>query len=421
MSKKGEYKNKYRYLSKTFTIGFDENGKRIRKKVRGKTQAELNRKYKEAKELYEKGLDPRLDDITVAEWAALWLENYKKPNISDTYYNNLVSLTGKHIVKPLGAMSVKDVKEIHLQSIVNGLKGKSKSLTVKVMRCIKDMFTTAHSNGLTIVNPTTSLRPVDNVDGEREPLSKFEREIVLRTAFTHPEGLMLLIMLYCGLRRGEVLPLTLGDIDLETGFLDVNKAVEFPANKAKLKDTTKTKAGMRKVFIVPILLEELEKRVRDEVRKIISEMPDIVPDRKDYINEQLNKTLLFPMSDGGIRSKSSYRKLWENFQREMESVKIHLVDKSKDVRLLIEWEQVNVKEITAHRLRHTFATDLLEAGVQDRAIKYLMGHAQPDITGKYAKVMSKTLNRAFKLYCEQVEWDKNGTNRLSDEPQSIAT
>lgn len=103
----------------------------------------------------------------------------------------------------------------------------------------------------------------------------------------------------------------------------------------------------------------------------------------------------------------------------MEASKTDVVEKCEDKNLLKEWKKTDVKEITAHRLRHTFATDLLEAGVQDRAIKYLMGHAQPDITATYAKVMSKTLGRAYKLYCEYLECDKiviNGTTLTTQTP-----
>ena len=408
--RKRKQEKEYSYVSKTFTVGFDADGKRIRKRVFAKSQAELTRKFNALKKQYEMGLDVRWEGITVAEWSAMWLETYKKPNVGEKQYINLCSAVGKHVVKAIGFMPVKDVKEIHLQNIVVGLKGKSKSLTDKVHSCLKGIFATAKSNGLTIINPTETLDVPKNKDNEREPLTPLERELVLKTAYNHDVGLMLLLMIYSGLRKGEVLPLTWEDIDLGTGYINIDKGVSLPVNQAELKDMPKTEAGERKVFIVPALAEKLREAKEFATQDIILKMPDIVPDRDEYISTALKEKLLFPMRDGRIRSNTSYRRLWESFQREMEDSKTDVIEKCEDKNLLKEWKKIDVKEITAHRLRHSFATDLLEAGVQDRAIKYLLGHSQPDVTAIYAKVMSKTLGRAYKLYCEYLGCDKNVIN-----------
>lgn len=419
MAEMKEGKKKYTYKTRSFTVGFDERGKRIRIKVRGKTQAEVNKKYKQLKEQYEQGLDPRWEDITVAEWASMWLRTYKKPNVGEKQYVTLSSIVTKHIIVPIGGMLVKDVREVHLQKILNALKGKSKSLTDKVVDCLEGIFGTAKTNGLTIINPTETLDVPKNKDNKREPLTPYEREIVLRTAYRHQHGLMLLIMLYCGLRRAEVLPLTWGDIDLESGFITIEKGVSMPVNQAILKDETKTDAGMRKVFIVPALREKLEEARAAAIQDIAEKLPDIVPNEKEYISNMLAGTLLFPMKDGRIRSNTSFRRLWESFQREMEKIRVELIKNCSDKNAQKEWENVDVEKIIAHRLRHTFATDLQEAEVQERTLKYLIGHKQTDITSRYAKVLNNSLARAYKRYVEYLKWDKNGTNGSLSNQQSL--
>jgi integrase len=106
---------------------------------------------------------------------------------------------------------------------------------------------------------------------ERRALTEEEIDLVNRTWHGHRMGHAVMIMMYCGLRRGEVLALTWKDIDLEKKVLQVNKSVQMFKNQPQIKKP-KSKAGTREIPIPNILIDILRDFPRDH--------PLVCPDAK---------------------------------------------------------------------------------------------------------------------------------------------
>ena len=55
-----------------------------------------------------------------------------------------------------------------------------------------------------------------------------------------------------------------------------------------------------------------------------------------------------------------------------------------------------------HRLRHTLGTQMINAGVPQRAVQDYYGHASPEMTAHYAKLLDRTLRREFDAFRQRV-------------------
>lgn len=177
-------------------------------------------------------------------------------------------------------------------------------------------------------NPCVAVSVPRNLPTKKRELPKDDAIEAVKAGGGAPFGLFALVCLYTGLRRGEALALRYEDIDRAAGVIRITKSVEFIGNNPHLKQP-KTAAGMR---TVPLL----------------EPLADVLPDKKSG--------LVFPREDGELLTKIQYRKRWAKY-----------------------CEAIG-HEITAHQLRHGYATILYEAGVQDKDAQELLGHSSISVT-----------------------------------------
>jgi site-specific recombinase XerD len=71
----------------------------------------------------------------------------------------------------------------------------------------------------------------------------------------------------------------------------------------------------------------------------------------------------------------------------------------------------SVAVLSAHKLRHTFAHDLLEAGVALERVACVMGHSSLDTTRLYVEPTEDDLQRDVDRLSGQVEGENQRQNR----------
>lgn len=351
----------YKYYRSTFYF----EGKQYA--ATGKTQREADRKAAIKLDKMERGEVGISSNMTVARWAEEWLETYKKPMIGKKQYDDYKSMFNNMVLPEIGNLRLTDVKDVHLQKIINNKAGLSLDRIGKLRSRIKALFKQAYASRLINRDPAEFLSLPKAVNGTHRSITDFEREHFLKTASTHYAGLMFKVMLYCGLRTGEVVALDWRDIDFEKRRITVSKAAESGTDALK---EPKTDAGIRQVPIPKEIYSDLLKAKGDPF------------------------TPVFERPNGlGRYTSMSRSRAWNSLKKEIDISMGAKFEKRKarDGKYrMTKVLSLVADDFVPYCLRHTYCTDLQDKGVPINIAKYLMGHANIAITAKIYTHMTDT-------------------------------
>ena len=357
-------KNKDGYYRSTFVIGKTADGKPDRIVVRAKTKRELEEKLAEAKRLNARGV--ALKDLTVREWSVRWMKVYKA-NASDEQRNHYQAKLDYDILPSIGGFQIRDVRPSHLQELLNAYAGGKLETVKKIRIAVKQLFEDAEEEGIIERSPARRLELPETTEAPRRPLTNFERAVAFEVAKTHKRGAYVLTMLFCGLRRGECIALRVADVDFKNLRISIDKAIRTRKNTGIVKDP-KSQAGFREVPIPDVLM----------------------PFLRTHCDGREPEAVLFAKEDGKAATNMACRRWWASFMRQC-----HILAGAKTYRnkVFVETSPF-ADEITPHYLRHTYATDLYAAGVDEKAQKFFLGHASSDVTDIYRKMSEAAITRA---------------------------
>lgn len=205
--------------------------------------------------------------ITLKEYAIPWFKTYKENKLRPTTLRGYRSNLRKHIFPALGHLRFDEITPDVLQQFMMDRQDLARNTLHTMMALISEMLDYAVEDGLLPKNPAASKRLFNpsTKKERRRALTLEEIQDVIRQLYATDNlehRRILALMLFTGMRRGEVLGLKWEDIDFEKDTISVNKAVTYSSNQPILS-TTKTHNGIRTIPLNPQLKELLKPYGKD--------------------------------------------------------------------------------------------------------------------------------------------------------------
>lgn len=240
----------------------------------------------------------------------------------------------------LGARRLSQVSRNDIQDLVDELlaSGCRPSTVVVTVSAVRVVYKRAMARGEVVINPVSGVQlPAVRTTPVR--IATPEECARLLSVLRQRDRAIWATAMYAGLRRGELMALRISDVDLERGVINVLRGWDT------LDGEITPKSGRRRVVpIASILRDELEARIETS-----------------------------PWRDGLIFGVGPTRPFHGTplFRRAERA-----------------WDAAGLQRITLHECRHTFASLMIAAGVNAKALSTYMGHATISITmDRYGHLM----------------------------------
>jgi integrase len=297
--------------------------------------------------------------VTLCEAAESWLEGVRggairnrsghvyKPSVIRGYEAALVA----RILPTLGGARLSELRRVELQDFADGLcaEGLDASTVRNTLMPLRVIFRRALVRGDIAVNPSTGLE-LPAVEGRRERIASPAEAAALLAALPERDRALWATAFYSGLRRGELLALRWEEVDLTGGVIRVERS--WDAKEGFV--APKSRAACRSVPISGVLREHLVQHALRSGRRI---------------------GLVFGSSASQPFTPSNVRK-----------------------RANAIWARNGLTRIGLHECRHTFASFMIAAGVNAKALSSYMGHSSVTITyDRYGHLMPGSESEAAEL------------------------
>ena len=336
----------------------------------------------------------------VGKYCEKWLL-MQSVHVRATTMTDYTSKVRRHIIKELGDMRMADVTLDDIQIALVPVSQKSASVYKSVVVLYKSIFRAAKESRVIDKNPTVYLTSKGGgvPQKEKEALTDEQAARLLDAIQGLPPYVFVMLGLYAGLRREEILALQWDSVylDTDTPYLTVRRAWHTESNRPVILDELKTKAAERNIPL-PICLADCLKEA-----KANSTSEYVVPNRDgDPLSYTQFKRLWQYIVTRTVKERSYYR--YEDGKRVRHTVTPVLGEKAAHNGKVVYSLDF---EVTPHQLRHTYITNLIHSSVDPKTVQYLAGHESSKITMDiYAKVkynrpdeLVKSMGGAF------AQWD----------------
>jgi integrase len=306
-------------------------------------------------------------NLTVLQLGQKWLREHVQPNLKPGAAMNYKGTFYKHVAPTLGPLRLDDCRPEHVRALLARKResGVSEPTVTKIRSQLHAMFAFGIDEHLLNVNPADTPRrrgPKQSRRARGTALTPMQIDRFLRECSPRWRAFFT-VALDTGLRRGELIGLRWGDVDLLERMIFVRRSIG--AYDDPEQASTKTEAGER---VVPIL-----DGAQAALEQLYREAKDTGDEAPVFASVQRRR------DRGGVVGRSlSPRMVSGVFKRYAERAGI-----PDTVRL--------------HDLRHTAITNAINQGEDILLVSAFAGHAQTSTTvDVYSHLMPERVRQAAK-------------------------
>ena len=281
------------------------------------------------------------EKMKLKELLELWLERYMKHTIKIRTYNRYKSICELHLIKDLGEYELEELKPNVLQDfLLKKIDDHYSTNTIKgIVSVLKQALRLAITLEFVDKEYCSNLKMPSSEEKEISVFTKKEQQVIESFCLNHMKRnyIGIVICLYTGIRLGELLALTWDDIDFNSNLLTINKtsySAKVDGKTQIIVDKPKTKKSNR-VIPLPNQLVKLLK----------------------IIKKESNSKYVITTRNSGMVGNRSYQRTFKFILK-----------------------KVNVPYRNFHSLRHTFATNAIELGMDVKTLAEILGHTNAMIT-----------------------------------------
>ncbi len=337
-------------------LGTDINGKRKQKYFYGNTEKEVKKKLKDYFTSREKYNVNNIAKMTLEEFLIDWLENILVNTLKPKSYAIKEYIIKQQIVPRIGLLQINSIVAADIQQMINDMVDEDLSYSTikKAFDTLNQRFKLAINQGQVNKNPTVGVvlpKQKNKKNSEIQYFSKEQcKELIEESRRTYEYnnqnvyrlGELVPFLIFTGLRIGEAIALEWKDIDCKNKTITINKNVVEVKSKEvdkyilEKQNSTKTDSSTR---IIPI---------SNGAMKCIENLKKINGDKK----------FVFASQTGKYISPSNFNRMFRGIQK------------------ALKYEVV----LGMHSLRHTFATLMLNKGIDVKIVSELLGHSNVSVT-----------------------------------------
>ena len=235
-------------------------------------------------------------------------------------------------------------------------------------RLISSILQTAVQWQIIFSNPCSRIKPPKVEQKE----SRFLHDVQVMELFEYLEKeplqykTLITLLVYTGMRRGEILGLKWNDVDFTHKTINIQRALLYLPNKGVFEDTPKTANSNRIIKVSDMALQLLKKYKNNQIEQRL-QCGDLWQNT-DYVFTQWNGKAIHPDS--------------------LTSWFHHFVKKN------------DLPDVSIHSLRHTNASLLIANGVNITTVSKRLGHTT---TATTTKIYAHAIKSADEIACDTLQ------------------